>query len=460
MELFSKGEKMKRYEMDMCSGPLFGKLVRFLVPLILSGVLQLAFNAADMIVVGRFTGSEALAAVGATTFLINLQVNLFIGISVGANVIAARYFGAKSDKDIFETVHTAVLMAVIGGILMILVGNLVAKPVLGWMGTPDDVIEGAVLYIRIYFCGMPALMLYNFGAALLRAVGDTKRPLYFLTFAGVVNVCFNLFFVVILHMGVAGVALATVISQVISAALVLYCLCRSEGVYRLYFQKLHIYTDKLWAILKVGLSAGFQSVLFNVANIMVQSSVNTFGSLVMAGNTAANNIEGFVYVTISSTSQASISFISQNMGAKQYKRVKTVFKECILITAVVAGGLGTAAYVFSPWLLRLYTSDPRVIAYGITRLGVVALSYGLNGVQDVMASSFRGMGSPVMPMIVSLTGICFTRIFWVLVVFPIWHTRSVLYMAYPVSWGVTIMMNLVCYFVIKKKWLDPYIVKA
>ncbi|HIZ43462.1 MAG TPA: MATE family efflux transporter [Firmicutes bacterium] len=451
---------MKSYEMDMCSGPLFKKIVRFLVPLILSGVLQLMFNAADMIVVGQFTGSKALAAVGATTFLINLQVNLFIGISIGANVAAAKSFGAKNDKDLTETVHTAVLMAIVIGVLMIFIGNLVAEPVLRLMGTPDDVIGDAVLYIRIYFCGMPALMLYNFGAAILRAVGDTKRPLYFLTLAGVINVIFNLFFVIVFDMGVAGVAIATVISQAISAILVLYCLCRSEGTYRLYFRRLHIYPDKFFSILKVGLSAGFQSFLFNIANIMVQSSVNSFGSLVMAGNTAANNIEGFVYVTISSTSQTSISFISQNMGAKQYKRVKRIFWECVGITTVVAGGLGVSAYLFAPWLLRLYNQDPQVITYGITRLSVVAMSYALNGIQDVMASSFRGMGSPLMPMVVSLTGICLIRILWVLLVFPLFRTREVLYLAYPVSWGITIIMNLICYQVIRKKRLDPYIAEA
>ncbi len=451
---------MKSYEMDMCSGPLFKKIVRFLVPLILSGVLQLMFNAADMIVVGQFTGSKALAAVGATTFLINLQVNLFIGISIGANVAAAKSFGAKNDKDLTETVHTAVLMAIVIGVLMIFIGNLVAEPVLRLMGTPDDVIGDAVLYIRIYFCGMPALMLYNFGAAILRAVGDTKRPLYFLTLAGVINVIFNLFFVIVFDMGVAGVAIATVISQAISAILVLYCLCRSEGTYRLYFRRLHIYPDKFFSILKVGLSAGFQSFLFNIANIMVQSSVNSFGSLVMAGNTAANNIEGFVYVTISSTSQTSISFISQNMGAKQYKRVKRIFWECVGITTVVAGDLGVSAYLFAPWLLRLYNQDPQVIAYGITRLSVVAMSYALNGIQDVMASSFRGMGSPLMPMVVSLTGICLIRILWVLLVFPLFRTREVLYLAYPVSWGITIIMNLICYQVIRKKRLDPYIAEA
>ena len=451
---------MKSYEMDMCSGPLFKKIVRFLVPLILSGVLQLMFNAADMIVVGQFTGSKALAAVGATTFLINLQVNLFIGISIGANVAAAKSFGAKNDKDLTETVHTAVLMAIVIGVLMIFIGNLVAEPVLRLMGTPDDVIGDAVLYIRIYFCGMPALMLYNFGAAILRAVGDTKRPLYFLTLAGVINVIFNLFFVIVFDMGVAGVAIATVISQAISAILVLYCLCRSEGTYRLYFRRLHIYPDKFFSILKVGLSAGFQSFLFNIANIMVQSSVNSFGSLVMAGNTAANNIEGFVYVTISSTSQTSISFISQNMGAKQYKRVKRIFWECVGITTVVAGGLGVSAYLFAPWLLRLYNQDSQVIAYGITRLSVVAMSYALNGIQDVMASSFRGMGSPLMPMVVSLTGICLIRILWVLLVFPLFRTREVLYLAYPVSWGITIIMNLICYQVIRKKRLDPYIAEA
>ena len=397
---------------------------------------------------------------GATTFLINLQVNLFIGISIGANVAAAKSFGAKNDKDLTETVHTAVLMAIVIGVLMIFIGNLVAEPVLRLMGTPDDVIGDAVLYIRIYFCGMPALMLYNFGAAILRAVGDTKRPLYFLTLAGVINVIFNLFFVIVFDMGVAGVAIATVISQAISAILVLYCLCRSEGTYRLYFRRLHIYPDKFFSILKVGLSAGFQSFLFNIANIMVQSSVNSFGSLVMAGNTAANNIEGFVYVTISSTSQTSISFISQNMGAKQYKRVKRIFWECVGITTVVAGGLGVSAYLFAPWLLRLYNQDPQVITYGITRLSVVAMSYALNGIQDVMASSFRGMGSPLMPMVVSLTGICLIRILWVLLVFPLFRTREVLYLAYPVSWGITIIMNLICYQVIRKKRLDPYIAEA
>lgn len=451
---------MKSYEIDMCSGPLFKKIIRFLVPLILSGVLQLMFNAADMMVVGRFTGSQALAAVGATTFLINLQVNLFIGVSTGANVIAARWIGAKSDKDIFETVHTAIMMAIIGGFMMILICNIIARPVLTWMGTPDDVINNAVLYIRIYFCGMPFLLLYNFGAAILRAVGDTKRPLYFLTAAGIINVLFNLFFVIVLRMGVAGVAIATTISQGVSAGCVLYCLTHSEGVYRLDFRELHIYTDKLSAILKVGLSAGFQSVLFNIANIMVQSSVNSFGSIVMAGNTAANNLEQFVYVTISSTSQASISFISQNLGAGQYGRVKKAFYECVGIIAVMATVLGWSVYLLSPHLLKLYTSDGEVIAAGILRLSVVAASYGLNGVQDVMASSFRGMGSPLMPMVVSLTGICATRILWVLFVFPVYHTREILYMTYPVSWIVTILMNIVCYLVIKKKRLDPAIRKA
>lgn len=443
---------MKSYEMDMCSESLFPKICHFLIPLIFSGLLQLMFNAADMMVVGHFSGSDSLAAVGATTFLVNLQVNLFTGISVGANVITAQYFGAKDERGVFESVHTSIAMALIGGLMMIGIGNLVARPVLIWMGTPDTLLNQAVLYIRVYFLGMPALMLYNFGAAILRTIGDTKRPLYFLTFAGIINVLFNLLFVIVFQMGVAGVAIATVISQTLSAALVLYCLCRSNGCYRLFIFRLHIYTNKASAILKVGLSAGFQSVLFNIANILVQSSVNTFGALVIAGNTAANNIERFVYVTINSTSQTAISFIGQNMGAKQYKRVRQIYWECLGIIGILATTLGVAAYIFAPQLLRLYTSDDTVIAYGITRLGVVAVSYGLNGLQDVMASSLRGMGSQILPTVISLSGICAVRILWVLLIFPIFHTREVLYMAYPISWTITIILNLICYrFVAQRK---------
>ena len=289
----------KSYEMDMCNGPLLGKILIFAVPLMLSGILQLLFNAADIIVVGRFSGSHALAAVGSTSALINLLVNVFIGLSVGTNVLIAQYYGAKDRKNISETVHTSVLISLI----LVFVGVALAKPILKLMGTPDDVLNQAVLYIRIYFLGMPVTMLYNFGAAILRAIGDTKRPLYFLSIAGVVNVVLNLIFVIAFDMGVAGVALATVISQVISAALVVRCLVCMDGICRLNLKKLHIHRDKLMRMVQIGLPAGMQGAIFSLSNVLIQSSVNSFGSVAMAGNTAAANIEGFVYNSMNAVHQ-------------------------------------------------------------------------------------------------------------------------------------------------------------
>jgi len=439
----------------MCSGPLFGKILRFAVPLILSGVLQLLFNAADIIVVGRFTGSDALAAVGSTSSLINLLVNLFIGISVGANVMAARYYGSGSEKEMFQTVHTAILTALLGGCFMVFTGVLVARPVLELMGTPDEVLPQAVLYMRLYFIGMPAFMAYNFGAAILRAIGDTKRPLYFLSAAGVINVLFNLLFVVVFHMGVEGVAIATVISQVISAILVLRCLCKSEGIYRLEFRKLHIHKDKLVAMLKIGLPAGFQGMMFNISNVLIQSSVNSFGSLVMAGNTAASNIEGFVYIALNAIYQTSLSFTSQNVGARQYKRVDRVLGCCVLIVAVLGTVLGVGAYLMGEVLLRIYSSDPHVIAYGMSRLALISAPYALCGIMDVLAGSLRGMGCSITPMVTSLTGACLFRVIWIFTVFQWNHSRFMLYVSYPISWTLVLLMNAACYAVIRKKKFGP-----
>ena len=413
----------KSYEIDMCSGPVFGKILRFSVPLILSGVLQLLFNAADIIVVGRFTGSDALAAVGSTSALINLLVNLFIGVSVGANVMVARYYGSGSEKEVFQTVHTAVLTALVGGCFMIFAGILAARPVLELMGTPDDVLPQAVLYMRIYFIGMPAFMVYNFGAAILRAIGDTKRPLYFLSAAGVINVLLNLLLVIIFHMGVEGVAIATVVSQVISAVLVVFCLSRSDGIYRLELHKLHIHKDKLVAMLKIGLPAGFQGMVFNISNVLIQSSVNSFGSLAMAGNTAASNIEGFVYISLNSIYQTALSFTSQNIGARQFKRVDRVLTVSIL-------------------LLHIYSSDPQVIAYGVSRLAVISVPYALCGIMDVLAGSLRGMGCSITPMVTSLTGACLLRVLWIFTVFKIYHSLFTIYISYPISCAVAII-NLI-----------------
>lgn len=298
----------------MCNGPLLGKLLLFALPLMLSGILQLLFNAADIIVVGRFTGSHALAAVGSTSSLINLLVNLFIGFSIGANVLTAQYYGAKDQKNIHQTIHTSILISLIGGIILIAVGVLLARPLLELMATPEDVLDQATLYMKIYFCGMPATMVYNFGAAILRAIGDTRRPLYFLFTAGVLNVFLNLFFVIVFHMGVAGVALATIISQTLSAILVVRCLTNLDGICRLYLKQLKIYPEKLLRIVQIGLPAGLQGAVFSISNVLIQSSVNSFGSIAMAGNTAASNLEGFVYTSMNAVYQTALSFTSQNMG--------------------------------------------------------------------------------------------------------------------------------------------------
>lgn len=292
----------------MTEGPLLGKIIKFAIPLALSGILQLLFNAADMVVAGRFAGNEALAAVGSTGALINLIVNLFIGLSVGVNVLVARAYGSGQLSELNETVHTAILTSLISGVALIFIGIGLSRPVLTWMGTPPDVIDQSILYMRIYFAGMPAAMLYNFGAAVLRAVGDTRRPLYFLTAAGLINVCFNLFFVIALDMGVAGVATATVISQAISAGLVLWCLVKSDTPYRVELKRLRIVKSKLLQMMRIGIPAGIQGATFSVSNVIIQSTVNSFGSAAMAGATASSNLEGFLWTVVDAFTQAAQSF--------------------------------------------------------------------------------------------------------------------------------------------------------
>lgn len=437
--------------MDMCSGPLLSKILIFAIPLMLSGILQLLFNAADIIVVGRFSGSEALAAVGSTGALINLIINLFIGVSVGTNVVAARYYGARDADGVSHTVHTAMLSAIVGGIILIFAGIALARPMLEWMGTPADVIDQSALYMKIYFVGMPALMVYNFGASILRAIGDTKRPLYFLTVAGVVNVVFNLFFVIVLDMGVAGVALATIISQAISAVLILLCLIKTEGPCHLELKEMKIYPECFKAMLRIGLPAGLQGSIFSISNVLIQSSVNSFGSLVMAGNTAAANIEGFVYTAMNSIYQTSLSFTSQNMGAKQFKRVDKVLIECLLVVATVGIVLGNGAYLLGDKLLGIYSSDPQVIEYGLMRMSIVSASYFLCGIMDVLVGSIRGLGYSIMPMLVSLTGACLFRVIWIFTIFQVERTLFCLYISYPISWILTAGIHLLCYFIVRKK---------
>ncbi len=441
----------KSYEMDMCSGPILKKILIFSIPLMLSGVLQLLFNAADVIVVGRFAGSQSLAAVGSTTALINLLINIFIGLSVGANVVVARAYGGKRERDVSESVHTAIALSLVSGVLLIVMGLAFSRLLLEMMGTPDDVLDKAALYMRIYFAGMPVVMLYNFGSAILRAVGDTRRPLYYLSAAGVVNVLLNLFFVIYLHMDVAGVALATVISQVISAFLVLRALGQSEGGLKLELKKIKIHKNKMFQIFKIGLPAGMQGAIFSISNVLIQSSVNSFGSVAMAGNAASANIEGFVYNAMNAVYQTNLSFTSQNMGGKKYTRITKIMFTCLGTVTAVGMLLGFGAYAFGGELLRIYSTDPEVIQFGMLRMSIIATTYFACGWMDTMVGSLRGIGYSVLPMIVSLTGACGLRILWIFTIFSQHRTLASLYISYPVSWVITAGAHLICYFIITRK---------
>lgn len=443
----------KKYEIDMCNGPLLGKILIFYVPLMLSGILQLLFNAADIVVVGRFAGSESLAAVGATGSLTNLIVNLFIGLSVGVNVLVARFYGAGQKEELKSMVQTAVFTAAVSGIILVFIGFFVSRPALTMMETPDDVINFSVLYMRIYFGGMPFMMVYNFGSAVLRAVGDTKRPLYYLIIAGVVNVILNLILVILFRMGVAGVATATVISQAISAALVIRCLIKTDSAYKLVLQDIKISRDKLVKMFQIGMPAGLQGALFSISNVLIQSSVNSFGSIAMAGNTAGSNIEGFVYTAMNAFHQASISFCGQNYGAMKYRRVGKVTAICLGLVTVVGLLMGNGAYLASGVLLRLYSTNAEVIRYGSLRMSYICLTYFLCGTMDVMVGTLRGIGYSVMPTLVSLTGACLFRVVWIYTVFQQYHTLECLYLSYPISWALTFFVHLTCFMVVYRKLL-------
>ena len=433
----------KSYEIDMTSGPLLGKILLFSIPLMLSGILQLLFNAADIIVVGRFAGSGALAAVGSTSSLINLLINVFVGLSVGVNVLVARYYGARKDKDVSETVHTAVTTSIVSGFILVVLGILLANP--------EDVLSQSVLYMRIYFLGMPVLMVYNFGAAILRAIGDTRRPLYFLFASGVVNVCLNLFFVVVLGMGVDGVAWATVISEHISAFLVLRSLMSAPGALKLDLKQLRIHPRKLKRIVKIGLPAGMQGAIFSISNVLIQSSVNSFGSIAMAGNTASSNIEGFVYTAMNAVYQTNLSFTSQNLGGRKYSRINKIMYICLGVVTAVGLILGLTAVAAGDGLLHIYSSDPEVLRYGMLRLEIICTTYFLCGIMDCMVGSLRGLGYSIIPMFVSLTGACGFRVLWVFTVFAAYRSLDVLYLSYPVSWAITAIAHMVTFHKIRRK---------
>lgn len=441
-----------KYEIDMCNGPLMSKLISFSVPLMLSSLLQLLFNAADLIVVGRFAGSDCLAAVGATTSVLNIFINLFIGVSLGANVCAARYFAQKNFKRMSDVVHTAILTALISGIAILFLGQIVARPVMKLMDTPAEIIDNSVLYMRIYFIGTPFFMLYNFGAAILRAVGDTKRPMIFLVIAGAINACLNVFLVVCFHLDVAGVAIATVFSQFISCLLVIRVLIKSPEGYQLIFKKLKINPDVLKKIFSIGLPAGMQSVVINVSNAMLQSSVNSFGANAMAGYTAANNVFGFLYVSANAVTQGCMSFTSQNLGVRKYGRMKKVLVYCLILETVFCLIMGSIAYFFDDKILSIYTTTPEAIEAGISILSLTTLTYFLCGYMDCIPGALRGMGYSAVPMILSIIGTVGVRIIWIYGFFPAHRDLKFLFITYPLSWVATIIMQSICYLVIQRKF--------
>ncbi|MCR5595766.1 MAG: MATE family efflux transporter [Lachnospiraceae bacterium] len=448
-----RSQNNKKYEIDMCSGKIVGKMLMFALPLMISSILQLLFNAADIIVVGRFAGDNSLAAVGSTSSLVNMLTNVFLGLSVGANVMVARYIGAGRDDETSATVHTAVTLALISGLILTIIGGLGARRILTWMGSPDEVIGLSTLYLRIFFLGMIPNMLYNFGAAILRSVGDTRRPLYYLFAAGIINVILNLIFVIVFKMDVAGVALATIISQTISAVLVVRCLILEKRAIRLDIHKLGIDKNICRDILKIGLPSGFQGLLFSMSNVIIQASVNSFGATVIAANSAAANIEGFVWVSMNAFHQAAITFTGQNYGAGKLKRVPLVMRDaliCVIVTGVV---LGRTVYFFGIPLMGLYTTSAEVASLGLERIKWVCGMYALCGMMDVMVGVLRGVGYSVLPMIVSLVGACGLRLLWIFTLFQTetFHKPMYLYVTYPVSWAVTFIMHVICFVIVWKK---------
>ena len=446
--------RSSRYEMNMAEGALLPKVLMFSLPLIASGILQLLFNAADMMVVGSFAyqnQKEALAAIGSTGSLINLMVNVFMGLSVGGSVCVARAYGANDSQQVHRGVHTSITLALISGVLVAFFGFIFCRPLLSMMGNPE--LDLATTYMRIYFLGMPFNMLYNFGAAILRAVGDTRRPLIYLLIAGVVNVILNFVMVSVFRMDVAGVAIATVASQIVSAVLVLTCLIRTDSSIHLDLKSLRIYKQQLLRILNVGLPAGLQGSLFSISNVLIQSSVNSFGTIAVAGNSIGGNLEGFVYTSMNAVHQASLTFASQNLGAGEIRRVRKSVWVCIATVAVIGLVMGNLFYLFGRPLLALYNNDPTpdpetmmtVIDYGMKRLAYMLPLYCLCGLMDVVVGSLRGIGYSIMPMIVSLTGACLFRVVWILTVFAANRSLDVLYLSYPLSWALTFGVHLLCY---------------
>lgn len=445
---------MRRDNQQMLQGPLLKNIIQYTIPIILTSWLQLLFNAADLVVVGQFDGSHCLAAVGATGAITNLIVNLFIGLSVGAGVGVAHGLGSGDDEVVHRTIHTAIPAAIISGIFLTVVGVSLSKTFLTWMDTPENILPMSTTYMQIYFCGMTFNMVYNFAASMLRAAGDTQSPLKFLSIAGVVNVTLNLIFVIVFRMNVAGVALATAISQGVSAVLVVRTLMRRTDACKLDLKKLRIYRPQLVKMIRIGLPAGVQGSMFSISNVMIQSSINSFGDIVMSGNTAAGNIEGFIFTAMNAFHQTAVNFTGQNVGARQYDRVKKILFTCLGCVAVTGFALGMAVYAGGPYLLGIYITDSQTaIEYGLIRMSYICALYFLCGLMDVSTGALRGMGASTVPMIISVLGVCGIRLLWIGTIFrvPQFHTPECLYVSYGVSWVVTFLAQFVAFWLVYKK---------
>ena len=444
---------MKSAEMDMTNGRIWPKMLQFVIPLALSSLLQLLFNAADLIVVGNYAGATALAAVGTTGALINLIINIFLGLSVGANVLVARQYGAGNHSGVSKAVHTSIFAAGVGGVLFGAVGILMCRPLLRMMNIEGEVLDKAALYMRIYFAGLPVIGLYNYGSAILRAVGDTRRPLIFLSIAGVLNVMMNLFFVIVLKMDVDGVALATVLSQCVSTALVLMTLMRSDNACRLDLKRLRPDRYSLSELIRIGVPAGIQGMCFSLSNVIIQSTVNSFGDYATAGNAACSNIEGFVYVTMNAFHQACLAFAGQNMGARKYARIDRILLSAVGLQFMIAFSACMLVYLFRRPLLGIYikAGEEEAVRYGMIRMQIYMRVYFICGIMDIMSGMLRGMGYSLAPTLIVLVGTCLLRIVWVFAVFPNFRTLECLYLSYPVSWSLTALIQIVFYLTRRKK---------
>lgn len=443
--------KKRSRQMDMLHGSLLDKILLFALPLAASSILQQLFNSADAAVAGRFAGSQALAAVGGNAPVVSLIINLFVGMSVGANVIIANYIGQKNTKKVHEAVHTVYIMALVLGIVMMMMGQLIARPILILINTPSDVINLATLYLRIYFCGMPCVMIYNFGAAILRSVGDTKRPLYCLLISGVINVVLNVFFVVLCHLSVAGVAIATVIADTVSAGLVTWFLIRSNDIIKLNLRELTLKKEYIKKVVQIGAPAGLQGAVFSVSNVCIQAGINSFGTAAIAGSAAALNFEYFTYFSTNAFGQAAVTFVSQNYGARQFERCKKALRLSLISGMIVTAFMSIIFVAGRTPFISIYTNDSAAIQYGIVRMAIVEMFEFIACLYEIPGGALRGIGHSLLPAILTVFGSCGLRIVWIYTVFHKFHTFQVLMSVYLVTWIVTSILVLGAYTIVTKK---------